>query len=434
MKKVCILIIVLSLFFSFLSIKPVNSNPSPNSGWSLLLSPGSETFYKVWFSSENSGCIYRGTNILKRTTNGGVNWSNGNLPQHIISTPFAFNGTYPFIGTYYDTMYGTVNYRIAELLKSTDMGLTWIYQTGDMGASNNRPRIISLEMYLNLGFFAKVNETLPTQPPYLYKTTDGGYYWGVNMNSLHYGFDPMSYFILNKIYGIDGSGYLSKSTNFGETFSTISYDVYTNVCAVDSDVVIAIGGTTLYRSTNSGTNWVITAFPVSLGSVAFPNTTTGYLTGANGKIYKSTNKGVSWGMQTTPNTDYLIGSCFINVLTGYVIGVGGTLLKTTDGGGPIIADILNVNNEIPSEYKLLQNYPNPFNPVTNIKYQIPHNSFVTLKIYDILGKEIETLENENKTPGIYNVEWFTSGYPSGVYFYKLIAGDFSEIKKMILLK
>jgi flagellar hook assembly protein FlgD len=88
----------------------------------------------------------------------------------------------------------------------------------------------------------------------------------------------------------------------------------------------------------------------------------------------------------------------------------------------------------------MQNYPNPFNPSTLIKFNVPvdsrirGNDKVLLKIYDILGKEIETLVNEKLQPGSYSVEWNASQYPSGVYFYSLVAGEFRESRKMILLK
>lgn len=91
-------------------------------------------------------------------------------------------------------------------------------------------------------------------------------------------------------------------------------------------------------------------------------------------------------------------------------------------------------NTIPSEYSLKQNYPNPFNPVTRISYSIPVKSFVTVKIFDILGREIQTLVNDSRLPGNYSVEFNGSGLPSGVYFYHLSAGTYSETKKMILVK
>jgi len=100
--------------------------------------------------------------------------------------------------------------------------------------------------------------------------------------------------------------------------------------------------------------------------------------------------------------------------------------------GPV--GIESNSNEIPIEYSLSQNYPNPFNPTTTIKYQIPEISFVTLKVYNVLGNEIKTLVNEEKPTGTYNVTWHAKNLPSGVYFYQLQAGSFIDVKKMILLK
>jgi hypothetical protein len=89
---------------------------------------------------------------------------------------------------------------------------------------------------------------------------------------------------------------------------------------------------------------------------------------------------------------------------------------------------------VPTEYALYQNYPNPFNPITTIKYQIPELSFVTLKVFDVLGNEIVTLVNEDKPAGSYEVEFNATSLPSGICFYKLQAGDYVETKKMVLMK
>lgn len=96
--------------------------------------------------------------------------------------------------------------------------------------------------------------------------------------------------------------------------------------------------------------------------------------------------------------------------------------------------IRKIDYEIPSFFSLSQNYPNPFNPTTNIKYQINKNSYVFIKIFDVLGKAIETLVNEKQSPGTYEVSWDASEYPSGVYFYRLGTEGFIDTKKMILLK
>jgi hypothetical protein len=97
---------------------------------------------------------------------------------------------------------------------------------------------------------------------------------------------------------------------------------------------------------------------------------------------------------------------------------------------------VNEENGIPTEFSLSQNYPNPFNPSTNIQYSISSRQFVTLKVFDVLGKEVATLVNEDREVGSYNVEFTMNNLQlsSGIYFYQLKAGTFVETKKMILLK
>jgi photosystem II stability/assembly factor-like uncharacterized protein len=103
-----------------------------------------------------------------------------------------------------------------------------------------------------------------------------------------------------------------------------------------------------------------------------------------------------------------------------------------------ITTIINrIGEIIADKYELYQNYPNPFNPITNIKYQLPKTNYVVLKIYDLLGREVATLINEKQSPGIYSIDFDGTMYASGIYFYKLTChgqGDFTEVKKMILLK
>jgi uncharacterized protein (TIGR02145 family) len=94
----------------------------------------------------------------------------------------------------------------------------------------------------------------------------------------------------------------------------------------------------------------------------------------------------------------------------------------------------NYKSELPKEFFLLQNYPNPFNPQTKISFSVPKESFITLKIYDLLGREVATLLQEKKEVGEYTVTWNADKVPSGVYFYKLLAGDFIQTKKMVLMK
>jgi photosystem II stability/assembly factor-like uncharacterized protein len=102
--------------------------------------------------------------------------------------------------------------------------------------------------------------------------------------------------------------------------------------------------------------------------------------------------------------------------------------------GAISIGIVNNLSEVATEYVLYQNYPNPFNPSTNIKFSIPQNSFVSLKIYDVSGKVVDELLNQNMTAGVYEYLWNASALPSGIYFYRLETEGFTETKKMVLVK
>jgi hypothetical protein len=100
----------------------------------------------------------------------------------------------------------------------------------------------------------------------------------------------------------------------------------------------------------------------------------------------------------------------------------------------LVTGIQNISNEIPSGFRLEQNYPNPFNPVTNIKFSIPKSGLVTLKVYDITGKEIEDLVDQVMNAGIFEYDFDASNLSTGAYFYRLTAGGYTDVKKMILIK
>jgi hypothetical protein len=157
-------------------------------------------------------------------------------------------------------------------------------------------------------------------------------------------------------------------------------------------------------------------------------------------MYVSYNSGQSWwvlgeGLPTLPVGDIEIHPTTRELVAGTY---GRSMYKIDLNLVPT-----NVESSMPivSGFYLEQNYPNPFNPSTKIKYQIPASqnpskggTFVTLKVYDILGNEIATLVNEEKTAGSYEVDFNASGLASGIYLYKLISPNFSETKKMIFLR
>jgi hypothetical protein len=145
--------------------------------------------------------------------------------------------------------------------------------------------------------------------------------------------------------------------------------------------------------------------------------------------FKSTNGGLNWiTFIGLPNTygSYDMVSSNLYILSQTNLGVYGALLQT-------VITKIEKSTKI-SDYSLSQNYPNPFNPSTTIQYQIPKEQFVTLKVFDITGKKIETLINENQSPGNYEVKWSASKYSSGVYYYRIETRSYSDTKSMLLIK
>ena len=151
-----------------------------------------------------------------------------------------------------------------------------------------------------------------------------------------------------------------------------------------------------------------------------------------GSVLRSTDSGNTWSMQTFNQTEMLNGISFVGDYTGWIVGNNGTILHTTNGGVSFVEE--EQIDEVPSEFLLSQNYPNPFNPSTKIKYSVPQPSQVQIKVFDVLGNEIETLVSEEKPTGTYEITWNAASLPSGVYFYQLQAGEFIQSKKMILIK
>jgi hypothetical protein len=146
--------------------------------------------------------------------------------------------------------------------------------------------------------------------------------------------------------------------------------------------------------------------------------------------YKWSNGATTRVIQLTqPGTYYV----FVPYGAGYISSPRVVITNMNDPCSQVTG-FIGENNGFPKEFKLEQNYPNPFNPVTDVKFQIPKAAFVKLNIFDVLGRDVAALVNEELLPGSYEIKWDGSGYPSGIYYYKLITEGFSETRKMVLIK
>jgi hypothetical protein len=105
-----------------------------------------------------------------------------------------------------------------------------------------------------------------------------------------------------------------------------------------------------------------------------------------------------------------------------------------DGKSETFPEVEVTVGVVPGKFVLAQNYPNPFNPSTKVEFSLPRSSYVTLKVFNLLGEEVAALAGQNFTAGSYRVDWNAKGVASGVYFYRLVAGAYVETKKMLLLR
>jgi photosystem II stability/assembly factor-like uncharacterized protein len=299
----------------------------------------------------------------------------------------------------------------------------------------------------------------------------------------------------NNGWVVGDSGIIIKTTNGGIDWTSQTSGTtndLSSVCFIDQDIGWAVGESgVILKTTDGGTNWILQSSGVTenLNDIRFTDLNSGFAVSQAGRILKTNDGGNNWISQMPYPSVNLYDISFVDNNNGWVVGYdhgwgpGGVILRTSNSGtewvpqSPGILNVLNsihlidVNNGytagsegviwhttnggisfveeelidvIPTEFLLSQNFPNPFNPSTKIKYSIPQLSSVTIKVFDILGNDIETLVNEEKPAGTYEVEFNASllsgsvsakgGYASGVYFYQLRADSFVDTKKMVLVK
>lgn len=365
--------------------------------------------------------------VVLRTTNNGASWTNltGNgipLNVNLISIS-GLNDNVVIIGG--NTSAGSVIYM------SSNSGASWFQVFSQPGGTL---RGLGTHLYVgdpvggrwSLWWTTNYGLTWDSTGRYL---AQNGSEHGLNNSYFSYAGDD---YIL--AFGTNNYRIYSKNNT---TWSVITFPEQ-NVYSLHWDSYLALGyagGSNLYQTTDRGESWQQVALS-GTGNIAGIAAQPGYaltlVSRGNNQIFLKTNSG-SWTFDySSPSGNYNFlrtGNSWNNL---YAIRDNGLISKRTLTPPPL--GINQISSEIPNEFSLSQNYPNPFNPTTNIKFQIPMAGFVKLIIYDALGKEIQTLVNEQLSPGTYEVDFDGSNQPSGVYFYKLESGTFTETKKMVLVK
>ncbi len=391
----------------------------------------------VWIAggTDNNPKIYQ-------TSNGGAVWNaittNGTTNQ--LFCVWAINSTTAIVGE------GVVNSN-ARLYKFSSAGLKWniVLETGQNdGAFNN----ITFSRTTPLVGGALANE--------FWMTTDGGNNWAQKSTGVvGVSAAQNSLMIVDQnFFGFglkNGAPRVRMTTNGGTAWLTKNLSLignYTSGFTFRSDKLIGLSSTSesmpyISRTTDGGLTWNTVDIGAGLSGITLikwiPGTNVVYILGSNGAVKRSTNNGLNWTSMGTAGVTGLTHFDFNkvnNIICGYAVSSNGSVLKLIDSV-LVLTGTGNIGTDVPSEYKLHQNYPNPFNPVTSIKYSVVKDGFVTLKIFDALGRETATLVNEYKKAGTHEVSFSAgqnSSLSSGVYFYRINVNGFTDIKQMVLIK
>lgn len=356
----------------------------------------------LFFFSADSGVVVGSSGTILRTTDRGASWTTiaSGISDALMTVSFSGN-------------HGICGGLNQSILYSHDAGRTWsIAQSGYFGGGFRGSVMLSPD----IGFVGGDNSIFQ---PMVGKTTNGGGSWNFfifYLNNNEGKINGLEFTDVNTGYAAsrvwDGRGAISKTTDGGATWNTIFASAPLN--AVD--------------------------FPVSGASLV------GYAVGNNGIIMKTEVAGGNWFYLNSGTAVNLTGVYFVNMDIGYVVGENGTILKTTSGGMPPNSIGEENDQTLPRTYRLFQNFPNPFNPETHLRFRIADfpgraGRFVSLKVYDVLGKEVAVLVNKPLSPGTYRVTWDASDFPGGVYFSRLtvkspdgLTSSFTAVRKMLLVR
>lgn len=419
------------------------------SGWFEIQTGVHPNYYikKVFFVNSNTGYIVcrdpsLASSYLKRTTNGGNSWDSLELQP----TSFAYVKDIWFIDNNTGFIVGSNELppqNSGRIDMTTNGGVNWNTLLFQNATSFNEIYFPNNQVGWTIGYHYNGSSTLAL----VYKLTRNGVLTQQVRSYLNDRYFNCLYFLDSNNGFCLSSHLLYKTTNSGNNWSWIPYNenTYPNSTAFLSQTVgMTIGDNTptgnIIKTNNGGLNWqtVFSSDTVQMYQIKMINNNIGFVVGSKringqykGIIIKTLNGGNTWNTQKITDNG-LQSVFFLDENLGYACGDNGKLWKTTDGGGPI--GIQQISTEQPKYFSLSQNFPNPFNPKTIIKFDIIKKGNVNLTIFDILGKEIVNLVNQELQAGSYQVDWDATNYPSGIYFYKLETNSYFETKKMALSK
>lgn len=375
-----------------------------------------------------------------------------------------------------DISFGSLRQGIAvgdsgTILLTRDVGYHWEKQLGGnlFEKTGNAFRGVAFSTQSNAVVVGDLGTVL--------RTSDGGVSWSAISSGTDKQLNAVNFADVSNGYAVGILGAILRTGDGGETWTNVSGSTTANLNAVSADggghvSAVGDGGTVLFSpdagetwisretgfvnnlygislhadtmvaagangivlwSADAGDHWQMsTIAPHNLFSLQFTTGSIGMIVGDNGAVFRTADAGINWHPQISGTSQPLYAVSLPDENTAFIAGGFGTILGTTSGG--VVSVRAASAPPLPSRFSLSQNYPNPFNPVTHFRFTVANAQFVTLRVYDVLGREAAILVNGTRQPGEYTVEWDASAKPSGVYFCRLTAGPYTATRKLLLIR
>jgi photosystem II stability/assembly factor-like uncharacterized protein len=382
--------------------------------------------YDIWANEEGELIISVGSsgNVLT-SSNSGTSWNYSKISE---------NSLYSI--SMIDDKQGWISGADGFLYRTTDGGNSW-----DKSVSHKTINILYGDFY-EVNFFDRMTGWAFDEYGRIIKTINGGKKWHQQSSGLPHEIKINDSYIVdhNTCYYVGALGSIGKTTNGGEDWFDISFsDEDLNSIEMINSLTGWVCGKngTLLKTINGGKSWEKIIIPyqnTNLECIKFIDEYNGMIAGSSGKTFRTNDGGISWTFENSGATDHF-AIHLLNNKTAYISSSFGNIVKYIEkqtGKRNNIAE----QNSTPSDIILYQNYPNPFNPSTVIRFTLPFQSVVSLKVYDISGKEVASLFNGETLPqGLHSANFSAKHLSSGVYIYNLlIDGNIKATRKMLLIK
>lgn len=420
---------------------PVHAGPEDH--WIILPRVTTQNLNRMSFLDSLRGWVVGNGGTILRTTNGGATWvyQNAGIENNLHEVFMLDNERGWALGyqEYTDTnsWYGTY------ILKTTNGGGQW-----------SAARYPTHDAFHAIVFLDNLTGWMGGEYGVLVGTTDGGGSWfpaDVDSSAFfRWAIRKLKFF--SRQYGVglggqmDLSGTIWQTTNGGQHWTAVEggLEPLHGIHRVDSMRLITVGGDFDYgagtvETTDAGVTWEYRYLGIwgEARALSFRTAYEGWAPlGFAGTYMFTTDTGRTWTDAFTPDTSGLYDLVFIDSLSGYAVGQRGTILKYD----PNIVAVRSAPPHIAPTAELRQNHPNPFNPISHFGFRISDVGLVSLKVYDLLGRQVAVLANEEMHPGNHEVPWDAPGVASGVYFYRLEftpangATGFVDVKKMVVIR